>query len=286
MSDDFIRYLAAKQPIDDRSLNAHVWARMAAALPRRPLAVLEVGAGTGSMIERLAGRDVLPVGSHYHAIDADPANIAAAEARVAGLSLPFSVTLETADVLEVAGQMRPPVDLLIAHAFLDLLDLPTALPLLLSTLVPGGLFYFTLNFDGVTILEPVIDAGLDRQIIALYHQTMDDRRVGGRPSGDSRSGRHLLRLIPAAGGELLAAGSSDWVVMPRNDGYPGDEAFFLQHILRFMETSLAGHPGLDAATFRRWIGRRRAQVEAAELIYIAHQLDIAGRWPGSDDATQ
>jgi hypothetical protein len=230
------------------------------------------------MIDRLAARDVWTPGGRYEAIDADVALIDATRERLAGAALPFELSLRAADVFTaIAPTDRPPADLLIAHAFLDLLDLPRALPVLLSALAPGGLFYFTLNFDGLTILEPAIDSGLDELIMRLYHQTMDERRVDGRLSGDSRSGRHLLSLIPAAGGELLAAGSSDWVVAPRHGGYPGDEAYFLHHILHFMETSLAGHSALDAARFDRWLARRRAQIDAGELIYIAHQIDIAGR---------
>jgi SAM-dependent methyltransferase len=278
MTTSFARYLAAKRPIDDRSLNAHVWETVAAALPQRPLSILELGAGIGTMIDRLAARDVWAPGGRYEAIDADAALIDAARERLAGAVLPFELSLQAADVFTaIARTDRAPADLLIAHAFLDLLDLPRALPVLLSALAPGGLFYFTLNFDGITILEPAIDPGFDELIMRLYHQTMDERRVDGRLSGDSRSGRHLLSLIPAVGGEVLAAGSSDWVVVPRRGGYPGDEAYFLHHILHFMETSLAGHPALDAAGFGRWLARRRAQIDAGELIYIAHQIDIAGR---------
>ena len=52
---------------------------------------------------------------------------------------------------------------------------------------PGGLFYFSINFDGVTALEPQIDAHLDDEIMRLYHRSMDERVTGGRVSGDSRA---------------------------------------------------------------------------------------------------
>jgi SAM-dependent methyltransferase len=54
---DFIRYLAAKKSLDDRSLNRQVWDALKQA--RRswpesaPLRVLEVGCGIGTMLERL-----------------------------------------------------------------------------------------------------------------------------------------------------------------------------------------------------------------------------------------
>ena len=54
---DFTRYLAAKRSVDDRALNRHVWQTLAEALGAaapadRPLRVLEVGAGIGTMVER------------------------------------------------------------------------------------------------------------------------------------------------------------------------------------------------------------------------------------------
>ncbi|MGH2607189.1 MAG: class I SAM-dependent methyltransferase, partial [Anaerolineales bacterium] len=53
----FIRYLAAKRRIDDRALNRQVWdavwSHLGSGEPGRPLRILEVGAGIGTMIERI-----------------------------------------------------------------------------------------------------------------------------------------------------------------------------------------------------------------------------------------
>jgi SAM-dependent methyltransferase len=276
---DFIRYLAAKQTVDDRALNAHVYETLRAALPPGPLDVLEVGAGTGAMLDRLARRGLFAAGGRYTAVDADPANVAAGVARYSGAPLPVAVAWAAADVYDFARRERGRRvwDLLIAHAFLDLVDAPRLLPELLALLRPGGLFYFTINFDGLTILEPPVDPGFDEQVIALYHQTMDERTAAGRPAGDSHSGRHLLWQLPAAGGEILAAGASDWVVVPSRGGYVADEAEFLRAILGFFEASLSGRPELDPARLAEWLARRRAQIEAGELIYVAHQMDVCGR---------
>lgn len=271
---DFIRYLAAKQTVDDRALNAHVYETLRAALPPGPIEVLEVGAGTGAMLDRLAARGLLAAGGRYTAVDADPANVAAAIERHSGQVLPVAVAWAAADVFAFARRERgrQAYDLLLAHAFLDLVDAPRLLPELFALLRPGGLFYFTINFDGLTILEPPVDPGFDEQVIALYHQTMDERGAG-----DSRSGRHLLRQLPAAGAEILAAGASDWVVIPSRGGYPANEADFLRAILGFFEASLTGRPELDPARLGAWLARRRGQVDAGELIYVAHQIDVCGR---------
>ncbi|MCX7707120.1 MAG: class I SAM-dependent methyltransferase [Anaerolineae bacterium] len=329
----FQRYLAAKVTVDDRALNRHVWDRLVAALPDqrrlgRPLRVLEVGAGIGTMIERfltwLPHRDII-----YTALDALPENIAEAHRRLpawavahgltverdAGgrlrLGLPRKVTdigsgrselpaqtrassasgvsggyqaeieLVTADLFDfvVTQTDRPPYDLLIAHAFLDLVNIPATLPQLFAQLGPHGLFYFTLVFDGVTAFEPAIDRSFDDHVEALYHRTMDERIAAGMPSGDSRSGRHLFGHLAATGAGLLAAGASDWVVYPANGGYEADEAYFLHFIIHTVASALTGHPALDPDRFGRWIEQRHAQIEAGQLVYIAHQLDFLGRRP-------
>jgi SAM-dependent methyltransferase len=299
---DFIRYLAAKKGLDDRSLNRQVWDHLVRALRDRPdsalLRVLEVGCGIGTMIERLLERGLLTQAA-YTGVDVEPEFIRAAARRLhgyaAGRQVPLTVdtggamlfatpaqdvriTLEAADLFDFLDRepKKAAWDLLVAHAVLDLIDLPTALPRLLSRLIPGGLFYFTLNFDGATILEPSIDPDLDALIEALYHRTMDTRRCQGQPSGSSRTGRRLFGRLQEAGARLIAAGSSDWVVFPGPDGYPGDEAYFLHFIIDTISQALHGHPELSGPSLQTWIDQRHRQVEARELIYIAHQLDFLG----------
>jgi len=164
---------------------------------------------------------------------------------------------------------------LIAHAFLDLLPMPESLPKLLS--LTKNLAWLTINFDGVTILEPVMDAALDEKIERLYHKTMDTRPTGG----DSKSGRHLFAHLRNAGADILAAGASDWVVHAAGGKYLEDEKYFLHFILHFFEESLAGHVELNADVFAGWLRERRAQVERGDLVFIAHQLDFLAGTPTS-----
>lgn len=283
MNYSFTRYLAAKRAIDDRSLNHTVWQTLLNHLPPGPLDILEVGAGTGTMIERLLDRGVLAAGGRYTAVDADPANVAVGQRMLAAREWPVAVEWKAADVFDFAQRAQGYYtwDLLIAHAFLDLIDAPRLLPELFALLRPGGLFYFTINFDGLTVLAPTIDPGFDDQVIDLYHRTMDERNIGGQPTGGSRSGRSLLSLLPSCGADVLSAGSSDWVVWPRSGRYPGDEAYFLHHMLHFFESSLTGRPEVDPEQFAVWLAKRRAQVENAELTLIAHQLDLCGTVRGA-----
>jgi SAM-dependent methyltransferase len=267
---DFIRYLLAKRTIDDRALNRHVWQTLQTEVARRdqPLRVLEVGAGVGTMVERLAAWGLL-TGGEYTAVDANPTCIATARQRLDSRHAGIDLIWQTADLFDFAAQSQPRQwDLLIAHALLDLLDLPQALPVLFDLLRPGGLFYFTLNFDGGTIFQPPLVG--DTAVETAYHQTMD-----GRPGG-SQTGRRLFHAVQRAGGQVLAMGSSDWVVHPVNGRYPADEAYFLHFILDTMAGALADHPDLDTRLLPDWLAQRRAQVQAGQLVYIAHQLDLAG----------
>jgi SAM-dependent methyltransferase len=299
----FTRYLAAKKSVDDRALNQRVWDHLTRALPRgtpaAPVAVLEVGAGIGTMVERLVEREVLHHAT-YTAIDADPETLSAGRHRLptwmngrgfdqveqASTRQRFRhgrreivVETEAIDLQRFVARRegKEAWDLLIAHAVLDEVDLPTALPGLLSLVRPGGLCYFSLAFDGATILQPDIDPAFDAEIERLYHHTMDCRRIDGCASGDSQTGRHLFGHLRNLGVELLEVGSSDWVVFAGADGYRDDEAYFLHFIVHTMGAALGHHPGLPADRFTAWIAERHAQIEHGSLVYVAHQLDFLGR---------
>ena len=82
---DYHRYLAAKKPIDDRSLNPRVWDSLARALPgTRPMDVLELGAGIGSMVQRVIERGLL-TDCRYRAVDLEAWERGGGYASVAGL---------------------------------------------------------------------------------------------------------------------------------------------------------------------------------------------------------
>ena len=278
----FTRYLAAKKTVDDRALNRNVWDAFCCALPpstmTQPLRVLEVGAGIGTMIGRLIERGAL-THAVYTAIDANAENINELKHRVKPLPN-IVVEAESIDVFDwiTRVQGKREWDILIAHAVLDLFDIPRALPLLLSLLRKGGVLYSTIVFDGVTIFEPTIDAVFDAEIEQWYHRTMDERIIDGKPSGDSRTGRHLFRWFAQAGVEILQAGSSDWVVYPRGQRYQYDEQYFLHFIIDTIRSALENHPALVSRRerFQSWIATRHQQIEEGTLVYIAHQLDFVG----------
>jgi SAM-dependent methyltransferase len=306
-SKDFIRYLEAKKSVDDRSLNYRVWRKTEEIIRELQssgeIRALDIGCGIGTMLERMLDEGML-TNTVYTGIDINPKLIGEAKARLRRYAgeRGFAVGEQSPDVvsLQAAGRTvivrfvvsdifdfvashgeAPRYDILLAHAFLDLVDPIHSMPLFLSLLRPGGLAYFTLNFDGMTVFEPMIGEGLDALVVRLYHETMNNRLVNERPSGNSFAGRLLPGILQNCGVETLVAGSSDWVLVPGADGYTEDEAFFLHFIINTVHDALSGHPGMDAKPLSWWIRKRHDQIEDAKLTYIAHQIDILGRLTGT-----
>ena len=292
MSYDYSRYLAAKKSVDDRALNRHVLAELCRLMPPGKPRVLEIGAGLGTMVARLLEWQVITAGE-YVLLDVDRRLLWDSRAwlcqwaRAGGLPaqpLPDGVRLGDLRVRLVESELGEylaaghgePADLLIANAFLDLVDVPAVLPGLLRLLVPGGGYWFTINFDGESIFQP--DHPPDDEVMGAYHRSMDHRVRYGRSAGESRTGRHLFGHLRAAGAPPLSAGSSDWVVLAGPDGtYPDDEAYFLETILQTVHDALDGPAAPDGLA--DWLAVRRRQLAGGELVYLAHQLDVAGRSP-------
>jgi hypothetical protein len=291
MEYSFPHYLLSKQSVDDRALNRTVLDSLKANLPAAPIQIIEVGAGIGTMLTRLIRWDVVTK-ADYILVDEMAENIQTArewlplwagesglgverieqdQLRVFDQTRDIRIHFECADVFDFIKKNKTPADLLIAHAFLDLLPMPESMPRLLA--LTKHLAWLTVNFDGVTSLEPTVDAALDEQIERLYHATMDSRATGG----DSRAGRHLFSHLQKAGADVLAAGASDWVVHSVSGKYVEDEAYFLNFILHFFEESLTGHAELDGGAFADWLQKRRAQIDRGELVYIAHQMDFLAK---------
>jgi SAM-dependent methyltransferase len=292
---DSARYLAAKTTVDDRAINRHVLAEFRRLMPAGAPRVLEVGAGLGTMVARLTDWGAVSAGE-YILLDADRqlldrsrqwlgdwaaarglrSNLLPDGLRVGDLRLRL-VHAELGRYLETAH--GAPADVLIANAVLDLVDVPAVLPGLLRVLRPGGVYWFTINYDGESIFIP--GHPHDDRIMQAYHRDMDERVRYGRPAGDSRTGRHLFLHLRATGAPALAAGSSDWIVSAGSDGcYPGDEAYFLRAILQTIHNALRSRPDwVEPMDLDDWLAERHRQLGAGELVYIAHQLDFVGRSP-------
>ncbi len=287
----FQRYLRAKRSVDDRALDRRLVGELRAGLAERgsePLRVLDVGAGIGTMLTRFLEWGVLPEGeTSYTAVDVREGNAAAlreylrewAAGRDATVRGDKALVLETparrvevepvvADAVTDAAA-REGYDLVVGAALLDILD-PSALDAFLGALAPDGLGYFPITFDGATRFRPAHPA--DRRVERRYHEHMD-----AKPGGSSRGGGDAIDALRASErATLVGVAGSDWVVRPVDGAYPGDEAFFLRFILDTVEDALAELDG-ETDGLGDWLVRRRAQVDAAELVYTTHQFDLLCR---------
>jgi len=295
----FHRYLRAKRSVDDRSLDRGLVSTLREKLVEtarqdEPLRVLDVGAGLGAMVERLLEWEVLPPGRiEYTAVDVDESTVAAIpDHLLAWASDHGYAASRDGGTLELAGEHRTvsvrPVaaegtsfvsrtdrewDLLVGAALLDIVALDH-LPVLLSGLAPGGYWYFPITFDGVTRFLPAHPA--DEAIERHYHRHMDQK-----DGGDSRAGTHTLdRLESMTAVTVVGVAGSDWIVRPEDGAYPGDEAFFLRYIVETVESAIGDLETRDlpAETLASWLSTRRSQIEAGELTYLTHQLDLLGRY--------
>ena len=282
------RYLESKRSVDDRALAPRVRDRFLAELPPAP-ELIEAACGTGVTVPRLlswgvdegryrgidTGDRIVPFARWLRARELrragyDVADGAAGRGDVDFTVADLAVSFAVGDALDVLDATAG-ADAVIAQAFADLVPLPRLASAIDSALRPGGVAYLPITFDGGTLFQP--DHPADDAVAAAYHAAIDDQ-----PGRDSRAGRHLLDLFRRRDGDLLAAGSSDWVIRPREDGYPADERYFLGRLLGFVEATVPG-ADRDVEGFDDWVATRRAQLAAGELTYVAHQYDLLYRTP-------
>ncbi len=292
----FAAYLESKVAIDDRALHPRVTQAAWQGLTERPgLRVLELGAGVGTMLQRLWRWGLLPPQVHYTAVERDPGLRAVARQRLARWTraqggvfreagsewvceLPgvhLTVAWHTADVFAFLEAAHGGWNLVLAHAFVDLVPVQPLLDALLPR-ARGARLWFTLNFDGGTHFWPVDDAATEAHLMQRYHATMQ-RWHGPHHMPGAHTGRVLLAGLSARGLPLLAVGSSDWVVYPQGGRYPAHEAHFLRHIVETVHQALRDDPQVPAAALEAWRRQRLAQIEAGRLVYIAHQIDLAAQ---------
>jgi len=272
MTDDHAAYLDAKRGLDDRSLNRDVLRAFAEALPSGPT-ILEVGAGTGTMVQRLhewgvvGGGRWIGVDTHAGAIRAGRTRLAShpdgsadenatGDAETGGAALrlgDLTVDFRVADAFEYADATDESFDAVVGCAFFDVVDAAPAVERL-GAVAP--LAYAPITYDGETTLTPSDPD--DEAVLDAYHRHMREYRAGG-PEGAAALAR--------AAESVVAEGPSPWAIEPP---YTTAEETVLGHLLDTIETAV-GETGYDASD---WANRRRAALADGELTYRARNRDL------------
>ncbi|OSO93862.1 SAM-dependent methyltransferase [Halorubrum ezzemoulense DSM 17463] len=253
---DHATYLDAKRALDDRSLNREVLDRFAAELPPEP-EILEVGAGTATMVERLVDWGVTE-GGRWVAVDAHEAALAAGEARVGEAVGDVAVEYRVADAFDAVSKAVAAgdrFDAVVGCAFFDVVDAAPAVAALADV---APVAYAPITYDGETRFAPADpddDAVLDR-----YHRHMREFRAGG-PDGAAALAREAT---------VIAEGPSPWRIEPP---YESGERTVLAHLLDTVEEAV-GETGYDASD---WAERRRAALKDGRLRYEAANRDLLVR---------
>ncbi|MBX2822338.1 MAG: class I SAM-dependent methyltransferase [Rhodothermaceae bacterium] len=291
----YARYLEAKRTVDERALNLYVWQRfidhLNAIENTRSLHILEIGAGTGStffnvldnvthpsIIYRVVDLEETHIGALRHKLKSWAQNrggnvVEYADRVVVNLSgKSIDVRVNVDDVLRYLESKTESLryDAIIGQAILDLFDIDYLLTLLEDVLRQGGLYYFSINFDGVTTFLPEYNGDIDRLVENIYHASMKEEKRDG-----SQSGRRVLMELMRRGADIIQAGSSDWVVCPSKEGgYVGDEEYFLMEILKFVKKELLASQEIERKVVENWFSHRKQQISNSGLVFIAHQLDV------------
>lgn len=311
---DFAVFLDAKFDLDERSLAADVRRACFDALADRDrLRCLDVGAGTGAMARRLLDAGPAARSVEIVLLDRDEGLLARARETLAadlarrGLSVfrgedtsrldahdghrRIGLRFDCCDVGDFEPRAGERYDVVTAHAFMDIVPMRPLLPRIADWLAPRGLFYATSNYDGATALFPMYaDEAFEGELLRRYDASMEARRVGGEPTGGMHSGRRLHAMLPDAGFEILAWGSSDWNIVPQHGRLRRGDAVVVAVLLDAIERENQAH--CDAHRLAAWRRDRCALAEAGRLGAIVHQIDVlAVRAPSppapasKDDAT-
>ena len=225
-SSGYARYLTAKTTVDDRALNRQVLAELGRLMPavRRgcwrsapawgrwwPGCWTGESSSAGEYILLDADRQLLECSRRWLR-DWAAARGLRSDLRPDGLQVgDLRVRLVHAELGDyLAAAATEPADVLIANAVLDLVDVPAVLPGLLRLLVPGGVYWFTINYDGESIFAP--GHRHDDQVMRPTTATWTSASAtAGQPAKAARAAA-CSTTCATAGAPALAAGSSDWVV--------------------------------------------------------------------------
>jgi hypothetical protein len=166
-------------------------------------------------------------------------------------------------------------DCITANAFMDIVHLDSSVDRVFRLLRKNGIFYSTINYDGLTtFLPPWREESFERDLLTVYNFSMDTRTVNGKSTGGSRTGSRLFGAAQQRGFSIIDYGCSDWQLFPKNGRYRKDERFFIKSIIMMIYKEGLLCSSIDKRKLKDWYNTRVAQVDDDLLTLITHQSDI------------
>jgi SAM-dependent methyltransferase len=297
---DFRTYLDSKIRIDFQSMNRAVFRSFRARIEKfESPRIMDVGTGTGLMIRKLLSLQLKGT-AHLYGIDADAESIQRAAESLKGLLLArgYSVsgsdktygaiannsklhlTFAQADFFsldQAPNSKNKPLHCITANAFMDLVPLRQTVQRIRYLLGEKGIFYSTINYDGLTVLLPLPENKIfEDRLLEVYHQSMDNRKTDhlSALTGGSRTGRTLYGVLEEYGFSIINFGCSDWQVISRKGKYRAQSRYFLKSIITMIYREGLKDPNIENEKLHNWFKTRLNQIEEDTLILITHQMDI------------
>lgn len=263
-------WLALREPLDAASRSLRLGTSLAESLQatrseNSPLAVIDLGAGTGANLRYAA--PLIGGPQEWLLVDNEPALLEAAQGLLRTSPLPACRVRCIA--LDLATQLdRVPLrsgTLLTASALLDLVSEEWLRALVRRAADVAAPVWFTLAYDGHIVCDPAEPE--DREIQELFnlHQLTDKGFGAALGPGAGRMAQQILLQH----GYQVQGAPSDWHI--------GPDRAALQHALLEgwcqAATQIAPH---RTAALRDWLTRRRAHVDAARSKLRVGHVDMVG----------
>jgi SAM-dependent methyltransferase len=275
-----VDWLDRREPIDARSRDPELLARLAAALPHKR--VLEFGCGTGSLLRALLPQLQGPI--VWHMLDIDPQMLAVARHRLLALhptaeSSPhtsaISVHTATAQIhvefIRADAVLLPTAayDAVVASGWTDLVSVSWLTRLAVwAAQQHVSLLYLALNLDGRVQLDPA--APEDLPLFEAFHADM--RRDKGLGTALGPDAPAVLARVLTQQGYRLHWRPSDWMLSL-------SDAALMQDYLAGVAAALAPRADL-AALMHGWQQRRALQLTQGRLsLQIGHR-DLLAQYEG------
>jgi SAM-dependent methyltransferase len=216
---NFQNYLESKVLVDYRSFNRRVAGEFNRLIEsvENP-ALLDIGTGTGLMLRHLLNLNFRG-NIDLYGIDSDPKSLEIARRRIIdklkrkGYRLRAShssiiakhnsshlrITLISADFFNptsISRLKKVGVHAVTANGFMDIVPLLETVHSVRELLMENGLFYTTINYDGLTELLPDYrEPEFENFLLQNYNDSMDRRRYTGKKTGGSRTGSRLIGAL-------------------------------------------------------------------------------------------